>query len=251
MRPSFALILLAALAAAPHAALGQRAALDLTVVEAGTGTPLAGVRVDVMGRHLSAVTDPRGAARITGIPAGIQYVQVQRMGYEVAAMPLELAAGDTLGVDVTLAPAPVALDTVAAEVDASRTRLRTNGFYDRQRVGLGKFRTREQLLPVQNLPLHVALSSSMPGLRVETHSGSGHDEHWLVSPRSFAGGGRACIMAIYLDGIRLSDNDIDAVSTEALEAVEVYNSAAEIPAEYNTTNGGSCGAVLLWTRVGG
>jgi metal-sulfur cluster biosynthetic enzyme len=41
--------------------------------------------------------------------------------------------------------------------------------------------------------------------------------------------------------------DVNIVQLGAIEAIEVYTSAAQVPIKYNQTSGG-CGVMLIWTR---
>jgi hypothetical protein len=43
--------------------------------------------------------------------------------------------------------------------------------------------------------------------------------------------------------------DINSISPQNIEGIEVYRSAAQIPAQFNRTSS-SCGVVLVWTRIG-
>ena len=64
-------------------------------------------------------------------------------------------------------------------------------------------------------------------------------------------------MDVYLDGILIWDEgqrqqglfDINSLDLGAIEGIEVYTSAAQIPAQYNRTSHG-CGVLLIWTRIG-
>ncbi|HET6765495.1 MAG TPA: carboxypeptidase regulatory-like domain-containing protein [Longimicrobiaceae bacterium] len=239
-------------AAAPVVAQGGRAALELNIVDASTGQPVPGVRVEVTGQHRAAQTDGRGVAVLRGIPAGPQYVKVLRMGYEASGVALQFSPGDSLALDVNLAPASVALDPVVARVTATAARLRAHGFYDRQNTGFGKFATEREIGPHANQPLYVALQT-LTGVSVATVNGAEHSgnltEHWVYSPRSLASGMKQCYMTIYLDGVRQTSYNLDDIPTEILGAMEVYTSASQIPAEYNATGSG-CGVVLLWTKSG-
>jgi hypothetical protein len=62
-------------------------------------------------------------------------------------------------------------------------------------------------------------------------------------------------MDVYLDGVLVFDStypgrglfDVNLLQPEHLSGIEVYTSAAQIPAKYNRTSNG-CGVLLLWTR---
>jgi hypothetical protein len=72
----------------------------------------------------------------------------------------------------------------------------------------------------------------------------------------FAAGARpACFLDVYLDGAMVFDSrtpehglfDVNTVPPDHIAGIEVYTSAAQIPAQYNRTGSG-CGVMLIWTR---
>jgi hypothetical protein len=70
-----------------------------------------------------------------------------------------------------------------------------------------------------------------------------------------AGARPACFMDVYLNGAMIYDSrhpenglfDVNSVPPEHIAGIEVYTSAAQIPAKYNRTGAG-CGVLLIWTR---
>jgi hypothetical protein len=55
---------------------------------------------------------------------------------------------------------------------------------------------------------------------------------------------------VYLDGMRFSEEnrfDVRAIPPEWVDAIEVYQSVATRPPEYNITSSTGC-LVLIWTR---
>jgi hypothetical protein len=94
--------------------------------------------------------------------------------------------------------------------------------------------------------LVTALLSQIPGLRVTKINTAQWRVFGLSRGKGFAGG--MCIPAIYLDGTRLPDNDInDAVTTSNLVGIEVYTSANAAPVEFQQFNGG-CAVIVAWTK---
>jgi hypothetical protein len=72
-----------------------------------------------------------------------------------------------------------------------------------------------------------------------------------------AGAPLACYLDVYLYGAQVYNSsarttplfNLYSLQPSEIEAVEVYTSASQIPAQYNKTSGG-CGVMLIWTRVG-
>jgi hypothetical protein len=236
---------IAALCAGPLAAQGA-GALDLQVSDAAARTPLPNATVGIRGVHAARVTDDSGHTRIDGLAAGPLYVQVRRMGYRTAAFLLELVPGQVLGVDLELLPNPLALSGVTARTTRASRVLNRAGFYDRMEAGLGQYLTRDELDRQVGRPVH----DLFRGLRgVTVARGTNFDPgYMLVSSRSHgANGDVPCVFAVYMDGVWQGDGDVDYLSTQELEGVEVITDLANIPPQYNRT-GSACGVILLWTR---
>jgi hypothetical protein len=66
----------------------------------------------------------------------------------------------------------------------------------------------------------------------------------------------ACYVDVYIDGVIVFNSahpeaglfDVNTMRPESVEAIEVYSSAAQIPARFNRSSGG-CGVMLIWTRI--
>ncbi len=69
---------------------------------------------------------------------------------------------------------------------------------------------------------------------------------------------------VWIDGLRIEPTEIlpaggltslnswtRAIHPIDIEAIEVYRTPAEIPAQYNTGGNAACGVILIWTRRGG
>ncbi|HVH08601.1 MAG TPA: DUF5686 family protein [Gemmatimonadales bacterium] len=81
-----------------------------TVYDTATGARLRLVTVRVMETQASALTDDAGHYRVT-VPAGLVHLRVRHIGYEPAALAVNVAAGSTFQ-DVYLHPAPIPLAPV-------------------------------------------------------------------------------------------------------------------------------------------
>lgn len=70
-----------------------------------SGEPLAWVIVDVPGFTQNPIlSDAGGVYRVKGIPAGAAKVRVQKQGYAVSSLPVEIKAGAVTTADATLEP---------------------------------------------------------------------------------------------------------------------------------------------------
>ena len=65
--------------------------------------------------------------------------------------------------------------------------------------------------------------------------------------------GPGCYLALYLDGTHYwmpgstDPPDIDQLTVQGLEGIEIYRGPAETPIRFQITNS-ACGVALLWTR---
>jgi TonB-linked SusC/RagA family outer membrane protein len=114
-------LLAAALGASPAAGQGELAG---TVVDAGSQRPVAGAQVTVQGQTRSAVTDPEGRFRITGVQGAQATLQVDRLGY--TRVTRQVTVPQT-GIRIALAEAALALDAVVVTGTPGGAEKRTLG----------------------------------------------------------------------------------------------------------------------------
>lgn len=95
------------------------------------GAPVAAVGLSLVDTPLATTSGPDGTYGITGVPVGTYTLRVQAAGYGVQEFDVDLAPGQTLVVDVTLAPSQVV--AVAGDYQNAITTLLTgNGYEVRQ-----------------------------------------------------------------------------------------------------------------------
>jgi hypothetical protein len=203
--------------------------------------------ITVAGLDHGASTDETGEARLGGVPQGNRLVEVRRQGYGWRRVAADFMGGDTVRRQVTMTPAPIELEGITVTSWGRNMRLMRSGFYDRQRRGLGAFMTRQRLDEIR--PAH-------------TIDAFRYVRGFLVRPvgpydvvESTRGIGlHGCIPGVYIDGQQMFIRDIrdqadalNMVSPDDIDAIEAYQGAASIPAEYNPL-GNACGVLLIWTR---
>ena len=90
----------------------------------------------------------------------------------------------------------------------------------------------------------------LPGVQV-----SWDGSEYVVQMTRAAGLGYSCPVQYFIDGspFLASLDDIDqTIQPEDVDGIEVYKSATDTPAEFQTGgNGGACGTIVIWTRRGG
>ena len=231
--------------ASPAAAQERAGSLLVVHVADEQGNPLMGARVTVGGVDRVVTSDGGGVARIERVPEGVRLVDVRRQGFAMQRIASAFTPGDTVRREVVMKPDPVELEELTVTTWGRSTRLIRNGFYDRQRRGLGAFMTRDQLERLRPYHLQGAFRY-MRGFTVDTYRS--HDI--VVATR---GGIGSCVPHVYLDGNRMimrrAEDQADALESippENVEAIEAYQGPATIPAEYALN--GTCGVILVWTR---
>jgi hypothetical protein len=243
----------------------------------GAGVPAVAVRALSEGHDVGhARTGADGTFSFQLRAAGTVRIEAQRTGYRTTLTgDLPVGTRETVDVEVKLSAEAIAIEPlrVTARAEPPRRRsLELNGFYDRERQGIGKYLRREDfenranqnlaqvLSRVQGTAIYYAGSSQYIYF---PRNGSPGVAPLSVTPRpaaANAGGampGRrgppanACLPRLFLDGVRVTydvQNDINAVVDPGqVEAIEVFRGPSEIPVQYNDNNS-QCGVILIWTR---
>lgn len=107
---SLPLLLALVLASTPALeAQADRGGVRGRVADSG-GAPLAHVDVHLPQLGLQTRTDEGGLYRLRSVPAGRHDVRFERPGYQTRVVPVTVAAGETLVLDLVLQPAPYQLE---------------------------------------------------------------------------------------------------------------------------------------------
>lgn len=236
---------LCSLAAGEARAQQGSSALVVSVTSQGSGRPVMGARVSVVGTGIAASTDARGRLHMAGVPAGVQTVEVRRLGYSTRLKLVNLPAGRSTQVafDLEVEAIPVA----AIRVDAKRRDwgaeyLERNGFDRRRRSGLGSFITRAEIERRRPRYLSDALRSVV-GLSFQPNGTRG--DAYVSMSRA---GSRPCPVQYFVDGTLIGPGfNIDEIAAGDVEALEIYRGASQVPPEFNRRSS-ACGVIAVWTR---
>jgi hypothetical protein len=234
-------------AVARRARNAPRSLLLVKVVDE-QNAPIQGAYVTVAGAEHGETTDREGLAKLAAVPQGNRLVEVKRQGYAYRRVAADFAGGDTVRKEVAMTPAPIELDGIVVTTWGRSMALVRNGFYDRQRRGFGAFMTRQRLDELR--PYRTAEAFRyMRGFMVVPRGSA----DIVVGTRggSLRGG---CLPSVFIDGMMMfvmnardQADAINMVSPDDIEAIEAYQGAASVPAQYNPT-GSACGVILIWTR---
>jgi hypothetical protein len=230
-------------AAAEDAAFGR---IFGRVTDLATGEPLADVEVVlVRGTEARTLSNASGRFGFAGLEPGAVEVRLTRLGYETRTTTVTIERGRTVEIHAALSSHPIELEPV--EVFVGSPYLERSGLYLRARRSAGSVFTRRDIERAR--PLAVSeLAARAPGVSVLRGRRGTEFVTLRESDRAYPG---PCRLLPYLDGVRMTEWDVDAVRPEDLEAIEIYQ-GADVPAEYanlyDVYGTPMCGVVLIWTR---
>jgi hypothetical protein len=229
--------------AADSAPVVQRTALVTgRVIDVG-GRPIPSAQVILAGNSRNVTTNDAGEFRLADVPAGTQSLEVIALGYYPVSVRVET---DRLaeGVIVRLERAAVILDSLRVIAKrTTRARLLSHEEFEGRRLtsGGGHYITRAQLDSMRPLNTYDALRR-VQGITLSR----GNMSEVIISSSRGASNLDAitCPMDLYLDGIRIKQEDVRGIPPEVIYGIEVHG-VATVPARYKNS---MCGAVFFWTR---
>lgn len=254
MKPRWSALLLTAAAlllAAPLSAqiFGGR------VIDKATGQPLKDATVELLNNVNRVVararSDGDGFVAFELRQPGTYRARTSLAGYTThTSQGLQIDLRQTVQVDIPLstglADGEVALDSltvIGRSAPQRRTDLDREGFYDREKMGFGRFLTAadiQQRLAIQTTEIF----RTIPGVSLIPTGGT---RYRLAITR----GGDNCAPQIILDNMPVSVGDEidDMVKPQDIAGVEVYRGASEVPGRF-LGNRNNCGLVVIWTKRG-
>ena len=232
----------AAQAQRASAARAQRATASISgqLVEKGTGAPVLGARITIVGTNIATTSDSAGHFAYDRLLPGLYVIQARAIGYTAAVWQLALAPDEALDRVFELAPVTYTLEPIDVE---ARPRARSRHFEEfqwRMSRGAGTFITRDQIVR-RNARTVTDMLRIVRGVRTEC---SGTDCVIRMS-----GASRSCLPEYFLDGLPSSAYIAGGIPPLDIEGIELYRGAAETPAEFGGSNAG-CGVIAIWTRSG-
>jgi TonB family protein len=212
-------------------------------VRDSTGARLIGADLSIAGTALRTVSDTAGRFRLVGVPTGAGTLQIRRLGYRAAAVPVTVEDGVTSTVTVTLVRLPQELDPVLVEANRQPGVRYLQGFYERRSKGHGYFVTREQIASRNTSFMTDVLRSLVPGVRITSSR---------LARNAVRLRGNRCAPLVWLDGApaMAGEFDLDVLSPETVSGIEIYSGPATVPIEFRSTRGlEACGVIVVWSRV--
>lgn len=245
LRPRVALAALLVVAAIPaQAQKGEVGTGGIKgAVRDSLGSPVVGAQVAVGGTPLVVETDDRGEFVLAKAAPGETSLRIRRIGYRPDTVRVNVRAGESAPVTVTLARLAVELRPLIVYGRRNVTG-RLAGFYDRLGHGMGYFLTREQI--EKRNPMNLTdLFRMVPGARVESRGFGSQTVRFR---------GARTPPLVWLDGTPLyaGEFDLDSVDPRSFEGIEIYPGPASVPAEFvgNRSISSAGGTIILWSRQG-
>ena len=215
-------------------------------VVAGQDAGLPGVEVLGESGSVLAVTNTDGDFTVYLGP-GRKVLLFRGVGFRPRALAFDLPGDTAWSKRVVLEPLAAELPEI--EVTATPARYsgiaRMDDFVRRRMVGRGVFKTRDDW--IREAPLETAdLLNRVSGVRLRQSAFYGKTQVEFTRCSGAAGNK----VTVWIDGARVRAADhndaLSQITPRDLEAIEIYRSASEIPAEFFD---GGCAAIVLWSRV--
>jgi len=232
----------AALAGVAPAAQAQAATGSIRgqIVEQGTGRPVFGARVTLLGTSKAASTDSAGRFNFYALTSGLYVVQVSDIGYTKGIYQLELGDGEAIDRVFELTPRTYGLEPMTVEARRRLQGRRFEEFNQRAARGNGSYITAEDIARRDPINL-MDMMRTVRGVRAEC---AGSD-----CILKFQGQPTGCEPKYILDNLPSDSHVAQSLSPRDVYGIEIYRGASEVPAEYGGIDA-ACGVIVIWTKSG-
>lgn len=220
------------------------------VLDRATSQPVKDAIVEVLNDRGRTVGRTRSAEQgdfvVVLKEEGNYRVRTQRIGYQPStSTPVLVEQRQTIQVEIRISTTAVALEplTVTARSQPPRSpRLDREGFYDRERLGFGKFLTQYEVEQT-NATETTQVFRAVPGLYLIPAGGN----HYNIS---LSRGGDNCQPRILVDNLPTRSEDLDGMlQPRDVLGIEVYRGASETPGRFQGQRS-ACGLIVIWTNAG-
>lgn len=214
------------------------------IVRDSTGAGLEGASVEVHG--VTRRTDARGAFRLWTTDVDTVTISIRRLGFSPVSA-LIAARGqrwDTVVVELERLPQRLAAAEVRAA--ANRRRLGLRDFDDRREKGLGEYVTRSEI-EARNTMRTSEVVRGLRGVNLVRLRAGGYGVRFAAySVRQ-----PNCTPSLWLDGQLARGMEIDDLTANDIEAIELYENWSSTPVQFIRDRAQPCGTIVVWTREPG
>lgn len=204
------------------------------------GEPLDGVTVEVHGQR--STTDRRGAFALLTTLVDTASIALRRVGFEPLDAFISTRNGMWDTVIVQMDPTVTTLNSVTVRETFATRAGAIRGFEERRERGLGQFVTRDEIVDRGSQKLTDILRSKKGVMIVRGR----------LRFAAFIGSRSTnCQPNVFLDGTRAPGMEVDEITAQSVEAIELYPNLSTIPIEFQTIgqNTAPCGTIAIWTRI--
>jgi hypothetical protein len=239
------------------------------IAEQSSRAPVAGVGVLLLDRtnrpRMAALTDPTGYYRIVAPAEGAYRMSFSRAGLTTLSInTVNLSSGSEMVLDTVLTMSITTLTPVSVEAKPGihpppGNPHKYDEFLRRRSLGFGHFITRDEIDSKPQSDTR-ALFSHVAGIKFRIDG-----SRWFITSQRCSGGSIPGMGSgssrnpardnkydplIFINGLQVSRNSnaiemLREIPPQEIEAIEVYQGAAEMPAE---AKGDACFAIFVWLR---
>jgi hypothetical protein len=218
-----------------------------TVVVDSGGSPIEGVEILLPAVALNAHSDARGVYRIDDVPVGAHKVVARKPGFSPLEATVSFTPNETLTRRLVLSRV-----RVLNEVNITATDRGMRGFEEHRALGIGSFRTREDLAPLEGSTL-AGVVAQFPAVRILP--GNGRHAVPIRSrgciPDFASQMCKLCPTKVIIDGMVANPKgeffDLGFLAVSEIEAIEHYPEANEVPTRYFAADS-RCGVLVIHMR---
>ena len=261
-RHTFDALLLLFGISAPVWAQGAFAPVSGRVVAADSA-PLPGALVEVLGVADSVRTSVAGDFRFARIPTGKQTLRIRALGYGIKQLEIMVARDSGWTGTILLEASVVVLPEVAVsspidKPEAYAHTARYDDFFRRRKLGIGTFRTRQDIEEKAAYDL-VSVLQGIPSVGVSQTKNPNNETEvrfrlarctppqigFYIDGRKVGSYRTVASKSSCDDCARLAEA-MSSVLLRDIEFVEFYRGPSQIPPELD--RGNICAALVVWTR---
>jgi hypothetical protein len=223
------------------------------VVRDTARSPLEGAEVIIHSADRSASTSPAGVYRLEALSPGRYWVTVRRIGYVPLRAALTLESNQDREIVFELDAMALELPEVQVWAQESWWARRFREFSRRQKTALGRFVTRDDIERMNPIYLADLIQRYFPFNRFDGFQPAwpvARHDWWTTSVFGRSSRFSNCPPSISLNGgVPMSGWAVNDFHPEAVEALEIYRRASDIPVDLQMSGQGSgCGVVVVWLR---
>jgi len=209
-------------------------------VRDSTGAPIADVIVETRGSTTRSAAD--GAFRLAVPNLDTLTISLRRLGFAPETAFIAAKNGRWDDLLVVMRPLAQVLDPIQIN---KAVPMRMRGFEERRQKGVGVFITRDQIAEHNTMRPSDALRTQRGIRLVRLRDGTYGVRFTMFGNRP------NCTPALWIDGQRARGMELDELTANDIEGIELYDSFSITPFEFSRDADLPCGTIVVWTRVPG